>query len=196
NQIPTNIMKMTHIRIPLTILSLAASCGVALAIHTGHARSKSTAAISSKAQGGASSWHWQNPLPQGNNLRGASFVDANTGTVVGEYGTIVRTTDGGNSWTIQASGTTQTLWGVSFTDITNGTAVGEGGTILRTTDGGDHWVSQPSGTTLQFRGVSFTDANNGTAVGEGGTILRTTDGGSSWLPQSSGTENTLFGVSF
>ena len=45
-------------------------------------------------------WFWQNPLPQGNDLLGASFVDANTGTVVGDYGTIVRTTDGGNSWTI------------------------------------------------------------------------------------------------
>jgi hypothetical protein len=61
-------------------------------------------------------------------------VDANTGTVVGEYGAIVRTTDGGSSWTIQVSGTTQTLWAVSFTDVNNGTAVGEGGTILRTTD--------------------------------------------------------------
>src|SRR6266576_955911 len=190
-------MKITNTRIPLIILGLAVFCGVVLAIHTGQARIGATATFPSKAQGGASSsqWHWQNPLPQGNNLRGASFVDANTGTVVGEYGTIVRTTDGGNSWTIQASGTTETLWAVSFTDVTNGTAVGEGGTILRTTDGGDNWVSQPSGTTLQFRGVSFIDANNGTAVGEGGTILRTTDSGNSWAPQSSGTENTLFGVS-
>ena len=103
----------------------------------------------------SSQWQWQNPLPQGNNLRGASFVDANTGTVVGENGTIVRTTDGGNSWTIQASGTTQTLWAVSFTDPNHGTAVGEAGTIVGTTDGGDHWVTQPSGTALQLRGVSF-----------------------------------------
>ncbi len=72
-------------------------------------------------------WVWQNPLPQGNDLRGASFVDATTGTVVGYYGTIVRTTDGGNSWTIQTSGTTQNLWAVSFADVNNGTAVGEGG---------------------------------------------------------------------
>jgi len=136
-------------------------------------------------------WVWQNPLPQGNDLRGASFVDANTGTVVGYYGTIVRTTDGGNSWTIQTSGTTQNLWAVSFTDVNNGTAVGEGGTILRTTDGGGFWVSQASGTTVQFRGVSFTDENNGTTVGEGGGILRTTDGGNTWVPQSSGTANTL-----
>src|SRR5947207_9786242 len=182
-------MRMTYPRIPLTILSLAGVCGLTLAMHTGHAGSSLAATNSSKAQGGASSsqWHWQNPLPQGNNLRGASFVDANTGTVVGEYGTIVRTTDGGNSWTIQASGTTQTLWAVSFTDVTNGTAVGEGGTILRTTDGGDHWASQPSGTTLQLRGVWFSDSNNGAAVGDSGTILRTTEGGNSWLPQSSWT---------
>src|SRR5438874_3398628 len=140
-------MKITHPGIPLTILGLAASCGFALAIHTGLDGSNLAATNSRKAPGGSSSprWHWQNPLPQGNNLRGASFVDANIGTVVGEYGTIVRTTDGGNSWTVQASDTTQALWAVSFADANNGTAVGEGGTIVRTTDGGDHWASQPSG---------------------------------------------------
>jgi photosystem II stability/assembly factor-like uncharacterized protein len=170
---PTNIMKITNTRIPLTILSLASACGLALAIHTGQAGSKSVAAVSSKAPGGSSSWHWQNPLPQGNNLRGASFVDANTGTVVGDYGTIVRTTDGGNSWTVQVSSTTQKLWAVSFTDVNNGTAVGEAGIILGTTDGGDHWVPQTSGTTLQLRGVSFAgDAINGTAVGEAGSLSR------------------------
>ena len=63
------------------------------------------------------------------------LVNANSRYAVGYYGTIVRTTDGGNNWTIQSSGTTQTLWAVSFTDSNNGTAVGEVGTILRTTDG-------------------------------------------------------------
>src|SRR6267142_2457508 len=159
---PKTPMRVTNPKIPLTILGLAASCGLVLAIHTGQARTGATATVSSKPSTDApsSQWHWQNPLPQGNNLRGASFVDTNTGTVVGEYGTIVRTTDGGNSWTIQASGTTQTLWAVSFTDLNNGTAVGEGGTIVGTTDGGAHWASQPSGTALQLRGVSFIDANN------------------------------------
>src|SRR6266480_3531418 len=194
-------MKMTNLRIRLSVLSLAAACGLALAIHTGHAGSKIAATESNhvardSSGSSGSQWHWQNPLPQGNNLRGASFVDANTGTVVGDYGTIVRTTDGGNSWTIQTSSTTQNLWAVLFTDANNGTAVGEGGTILRTTDSGDQWVSQASGTSVQLRGVSFTDANNGTAVGEAGTILRTIDGGNSWLGQSSGITDNLFGVSF
>src|SRR5258707_4835165 len=155
-------MKITHTRIPLTILGLAASCGLVLAIHTGQALTGATAAVSSKPSSDApslvaaatrtrpvvsSQWHWQNPLPQGNNLRGAAFVDANTGTVVGEYGTIVRTMDGGNSWTLQASGTTQTLWAVSFTDANNGTAVGEGGTRVRTTCGGSPWTDQARGIT-------------------------------------------------
>src|SRR6266536_2308517 len=149
-------MRVTNPRIPLTILGLAASCGLLLAIHAGQARSGATATVLGKPSTGAASsqWHWQNPLPQGNNLRGASFVDASTGTVVGEYGTIVRTTDGGNSWTIQTSGTTQTLWAVSLTDATNGTAVGGtigGSTILKTTDGGDTWVPEPNpGTVFLF----------------------------------------------
>src|SRR6266576_192281 len=149
-------MKITNTRIPLIILGLAVFCGVVLAIHTGQARIGATATFPSKAQGGASSsqWHWQNPLPQGNNLRGASFVYANTGTVVGGYGTIVRTTDGGNHWATQPSGTTLQFRGVSFIDANNGTAVDEGGTILRTTDGGNSWAPQSSGTENTLFGVS------------------------------------------
>lgn len=42
-----------------------------------------------------SGWFWRNPIPTGNTLFGVSFVDANTGTAVGDSGTILRTTDGG-----------------------------------------------------------------------------------------------------
>jgi photosystem II stability/assembly factor-like uncharacterized protein len=50
--------------------------------------------------------------------------DTNNGTAVGDSGTILRTTNGGNSWIPQTSGTTKTLYGVSFTDANNGTVVG------------------------------------------------------------------------
>jgi photosystem II stability/assembly factor-like uncharacterized protein len=56
---------------------------------------------------------------------------------VGVGGTIVRTTDGGATWTPQASGTTNILHGVSFVDANTGTAVGDSGTILRTDTGGE-----------------------------------------------------------
>jgi len=51
-----------------------------------------------------SQWVWQNPLPQGNWLFGVSFTDANNGTAVGWYGTILRTTDGGENWVLQPNG--------------------------------------------------------------------------------------------
>ena len=182
----------------LSIFVITAVCGLVFASYAEHTQSRNavhTANGRADTSSGAQ-WRWQNPLPQGNNLRDVALVNANTGTVVGDYGTIVRTADGGKTWTIQSSGTKETLWGVFFADATNGTAVGENGTILRTTDGGASWVPQTSGTALNLRAVSFADGSNGTAVGEGGVILRTTDGGSSWVPQSSGTLETLFGVSF
>ena len=77
-------------------------------------------------------------MPQtfGFDLLSVSFIDANTGTAVGGYGTILRTTDGGESWTPQISGTTNTLWDVSLVGANIGTVVGANGTILRTTTGG------------------------------------------------------------
>jgi len=85
-------------------------------------------------------WFWQNPLPQNNTLRSVDFVNELTGWAVGDVKTILRTTDGGTTWKIQSSGTTEQLTGVSFTDTDNGTAVGLYGTILRTTNGGNTWT--------------------------------------------------------
>jgi photosystem II stability/assembly factor-like uncharacterized protein len=56
--------------------------------------------------------------------------------VVGQDGTIIRTTDGGATWIGQASRTSYPLIGVFFIDDDTGTAVGEGGAILRTINGG------------------------------------------------------------
>ena len=130
-------------------------------------------------------WFWQNPLPQGNSLGSVKFINTSTGWAVGSLGTILRTTNGGTTWTLQLSGTTNNLSGVSFTDANNGTAVGNYGTIVRTTDGGANWNSQSSSTTNSLWSISFTDANNGTAVGRGGTILRTTNGGGTFVNQIS-----------
>jgi len=61
-------------------------------------------------------WVWQNPLRREMIFAVPPLSMQTPATVVGYYGTIVRTTDGGNSWTIQPSGTTQNLWAVSFAD--------------------------------------------------------------------------------
>ena len=58
---------------------------------------------------GQSGWFWQNPLPQGNALEWVCFTDANSGWTVGDYGTILHTTDGGSTWNPQTSGSTNYL---------------------------------------------------------------------------------------
>ncbi len=130
------------------------------------------------------------------NLNGVCFTDASTGTVVGDSGTILRTTDGGTIWTVQTSGTSVPLYAVYFTHANTGTAVGASGIIIHTMNGGATWMGQSNETTVGLFAVSFTDANTGTAVGGGGTFLRTANAGVNWISRSSGTLNTLHAVCF
>ena len=57
----------------------------------------------------APAWVSQSSAATTRSLEDVSFADANTGTAVGDDGTILRTTNGGNTWVNQTSGTTTTL---------------------------------------------------------------------------------------
>lgn len=107
---------------------------------------------------------------------------------VGGFGTVVRSSDGGQTW-IQAAGVPVSglLTAVSFADPKNGWAVGHGGVILVTRDGGNNWAIQHvvDGKPVLL-GVHFTDASHGYAVGAYGTALVTADGGKSWVPMPVG----------
>jgi len=113
----------------------------------------------------------------------ATFVNRDTGWVVGTKGIIIHTLDGGKSWGKQESGTGKNLFSISFADARNGWVVGEYGTILHTKDGGESWDTQSKGIDKMLNSVWFADAQNGWVVGEYGTILHTTDGGDHWKEQ-------------
>src|SRR5881392_4329568 len=68
-----------------------------------------------------------------NNLNGGYLLDSGVGFVVGDAGTIVKTTDAGMTWSPLTSGTMNGLHDVYFFDGTQGVAVGDQGLILRTT---------------------------------------------------------------
>ena len=119
------------------------------------------------------------------NLNGAVLLDSGTGFVVGDTGTILKSTDAGATWTPLTSGTSNTLHGVYFLDPNEGVAVGDSGTILRTTDGGAAWQSIASGVKDSLRSVSF-NGTSGICGGDSQDILYSTDSGASWQISQSG----------
>ena len=131
-----------------------------------------------------------------NNLRGADYIDAYHISVVGDLGTILRSSNSGISWFFQQSYTTANLFSVDFVDEFFGIVVGANGTILRTTDGGSNWATQNSGTEISLNGIYCLGNLNCIAVGNDGTILRTTDSGITWQIIPSGVIRNLFSVSF
>lgn len=143
-----------------------------------------------------SQWTNQNPVPDGNDLWATFFVDDNTGWIVGSDGFIKKTTNAGNEWIEQNSGTNLILKAVQFVNENTGWICGESGLILKTTNGGSDWFSLISGTTQHLTDIQFCSSDIGYISGFEGTILKTTDGGLSWLSLNTGTTNDLYSVNF
>ena len=120
-----------------------------------------------------------------NNLNGACLLDSGIAFVVGDAGTILKSTDAGTTWAPLLSGTKNILYGVYFFDGNQGIAVGDQGLILRTTDGGAMWQSVASGVKDALRSVFFSGAN-GISGGDSQDILYSTDSGASWQISQSG----------
>ncbi|MBI5216800.1 MAG: T9SS type A sorting domain-containing protein [Ignavibacteriae bacterium] len=162
----------------------------------------------------ATSWQQIYPYPTGSLLLGVFAQNEDTVIAVGSYGTIIKTTDGGERWSIQQNAGAVagvSLYSVKFSSDVVGYVVGTLGTILKTTDGGDTWIQQSSGTTSTLYGVSFVNDTVGFAVGgtsftitgypdwtlyKDPVVLRTTNGGKIWVslpfPFFSGLKSVVF----
>jgi len=119
-----------------------------------------------------------------------SNLSQGVGIVVGNGGTIKRSTNMGLTWKTITSNTSQNINGIT-NDGTNYPeefvyAVGDSGLILKSSDDGLTWTQQASGTTEKLNSVTFFNADTGIAVGNNGAILRTTDGGKLWRALSGG----------
>ncbi len=141
-------------------------------------------------------WKWQNPLPQGNDLRGIHGLGGSRFIAVGSYGTILINSPSGGRPVIVASGTKRNLNSVCFADSLNGWAVGDSGTILYSSNGGHSWLSQNSGSTYNLNKVFFLNSLVGWVAGDHGTILKTLNGGQSWQTYATSTLNNVLSVHF
>src|SRR5271166_4690549 len=95
--------------------------------------------------------------------------------VVGDAGNILHSTDGGEHWQQQKSGTEAELISIYGSD-SQLWIVGAAGTILHSTDDGEHWQLQTSGITLQLSSVCAS-ASQLWIVGDKGIVLHSADGG-------------------
>ncbi|MCK5765532.1 MAG: T9SS type A sorting domain-containing protein [Bacteroidales bacterium] len=127
-------------------------------------------------------------------LQGVYFVSPDSGWVVGNGGVIYATSDGGQSWQQQSSGTSRKLYRVHFVNsltgwITGGWQDGSSFLVLKTTDGGNSWQNLSFGSTCYSSlDIYFTDEQNGWICGHDNQldphIHHTTDGGTTWTSQS------------
>lgn len=115
-------------------------------------------------------------------LKAVDFTNENTGIVVGMMGLIMKTTDGGDSWTTIDLGISNGLNDVQFIDENRVIIGGDQGVILYSTDGGDNWdVVQESGLDYDLNGIAVDpESGHGIAGGSGNTILWSEDWGLSW----------------
>jgi photosystem II stability/assembly factor-like uncharacterized protein len=129
---------------------------------------------------GHSGWYWGNPLPQGNTLRAVELNGAR-GYAAGDFGTLLRTEDGGATWTGIATGLTADLNRVGVID-SDSLVVGGGCTLRRSDDAGASFRRLPFSASearcsAPLAAFAFPSDSVGYLVLGDGTVLRTGDGG-------------------
>ena len=126
------------------------------------------------------------------NLNAVHFTSAEVGWIVGEFGLVLQTRDGGQTWVSQNyGGDLPQLFAVTFRDERSGWAIGQQGILIRTMDGGKHWVGVELGTKKNLYGISL-DGERGVIVGDG-IVFASHDGGSSWKRLESVPEDRWLG---
>lgn len=111
-----------------------------------------------------------------------SAADENNIWIVGFYGKVIHSTNGGQTWTNQESGTKDPLTGVELINSLEGWIISLTGKVLHTDNGGLTWTIQEMGDDLALMDIEFRGDTNGWIVGGDNTILRTADGGREWVP--------------
>ena len=140
-------------------------------------------------------WQWRNPLPTGNGLSRASFLNGQF-LVGGLRGTLLTSADGIN-WTVRTVPAANNLFSFHYF---NGLyiALGSLGAVFTSPDAVS-WTPRNSGTVHRDSGSGLQDMALGdgrlVAVGLGGLTSTSTDG-INWTPGTAGTTEDLSGVIF
>ncbi|MCA0389024.1 MAG: T9SS type A sorting domain-containing protein [Bacteroidetes bacterium] len=97
----------------------------------------------------------------------------------GDNGQVIRSTNGGTSFTSATVAGGITIQDIKFTNSTTAYLVA-GASIYKSTDAGGTWNVSHAYASTTFYEISFFDDNNGIAVGTSGKTSYTTNAGTSW----------------
>ncbi|MBS1494806.1 MAG: T9SS type A sorting domain-containing protein [Bacteroidetes bacterium] len=113
-------------------------------------------------------------------LNEVKFLNSQTGWACGGTGAVIRTVNGGATWSVVPTGSSAYFNAVQFVNALTGWIAADVNNFKKTTDGGDTWVNQVvSGTGILNRCYALTDQIC-FAAGAQGKLYRTIDGGTTW----------------
>lgn len=136
-----------------------------------------------------------NPQSGLSTFKRIKFADAQNGWVMGEGYNILKTTNGGSTWT--------SMNPTYYVDYVNDMAVlspnkviivagdinNNGCKVITTNNGGSTFTEQILSTTDGLNAISFPSATTGYIVGNNGVAFKTTNGGASYTPITTGITN-------
>ena len=135
-------------------------------------------------------------LPTGTDTiyNGLFFHDAENGFLLGEFGTLMRTRDGGESWEQMNIGDYQgSLFGITFLTPDKALAYGINGKLIVSRDGGETWTDIPTGTEEALYRAAVR-GDEVVIVGKSGVILKSTDNAQSFARTLEPDNYSLAGV--
>lgn len=151
---------------------------------------------------GGKSYRQARSVPTRATLNSVQFISSHEGWAVGQWGVVLHTVDGGDTWTLQRDdrAADRPLWTVWFKDANVGLAAGLWGLLLRTADGGKTWaeVSLPSssdsgrGSDKNLFSLFPAREHEIFIAAERGTVFRSSDDGQTWREMNTGNAGTFW----
>jgi len=144
--------------------------------------------------------NWATINHPGNDKGSVQFASSSTVYAAGDD--IIKSTDGGITWSVILSGTILGQYqGLHFIDENTGIVVGRPGLIITTTNGGLNWIQRTMFLPVQFgdstlTDVMFVNSLTGYASGNNGIVMKTTNSGLNWIYKPTGVLSWLQGIYF